>query len=300
MEALLSLDYPKELISLVWLVNDSTDGTREVLLDYAREAKDSGNYRRVCVVEKNYGFADVRKDRKEDLLHQIPVRDPDRTVDHFAHFARVRNEWLSMRTTNIITGMPLEIGNEDYYFSVDSDVVIQDPMTLLALTSLRLDLVALPVNNHENRKDGYDPTERGKKLLMSGALKDNAELADKIALGQIKGVTLKAQTAWNFGYIKNGLLRLFNPPPHLFEVDVTGACALFSKEMIEDGVKYGPYPAGEDFYFCSLAKSLGYKMEKRIAAPLSTQQFSATDVTRSKDKKVMLNILRDIVVLKNK
>lgn len=47
----------------------------------------------------------------------------------------------------------------------------------------------------------------------------------------------------------------------------------------------------------SIAKELGYKLIKRIGAPLSTQQFRAHDLTRAKEKNVMLNILRDIVIL---
>jgi DNA-binding NarL/FixJ family response regulator len=46
----------------------------------------------------------------------------------------------------------------------------------------------------------------------------------------------------------------------------------------------------------AIAKKEGYKLVKRISAPLSTQQFTATDVTRAKEHKVMLNTLRDIVI----
>lgn len=46
-----------------------------------------------------------------------------------------------------------------------------------------------------------------------------------------------------------------------------------------------------------LAKKLGYKLIKRICAPLSTQQFQAHSVTKAKEKKIMLNTLRDIIIL---
>ena len=48
----------------------------------------------------------------------------------------------------------------------------------------------------------------------------------------------------------------------------------------------------------SIAKNLEYKIEKRIVAPLSTQQFNGNDVTRAKERKIMLNTLRDIVILR--
>lgn len=47
----------------------------------------------------------------------------------------------------------------------------------------------------------------------------------------------------------------------------------------------------------TMAKKQGYKLLKRISAPLSTQQFTANDVTRAKEQRTMLNILRDIVIL---
>ena len=47
----------------------------------------------------------------------------------------------------------------------------------------------------------------------------------------------------------------------------------------------------------SIARSLGYKLVKRLSAPLSTQQFGPNDVTRAKELKVTLNTLRDIVIL---
>lgn len=46
-----------------------------------------------------------------------------------------------------------------------------------------------------------------------------------------------------------------------------------------------------------IAKELGYHLFKRICAPLSTQQFQAHSVTKAKEKKVMLNTLRDIIIL---
>jgi len=47
-----------------------------------------------------------------------------------------------------------------------------------------------------------------------------------------------------------------------------------------------------------IARSLGYKLVKRICAPLPTQQFRAVDVQRAKERRIMLNTLRDIVILK--
>jgi len=45
-----------------------------------------------------------------------------------------------------------------------------------------------------------------------------------------------------------------------------------------------------------LAKDVGYKYIKRISAPLSTNQFSGSNVISAKDNKNMLNTLRDILI----
>lgn len=46
----------------------------------------------------------------------------------------------------------------------------------------------------------------------------------------------------------------------------------------------------------SIAKRQGLKIIKRIVAPLSSQQFKAYDLARAKEKKTLLNTLRDIVI----
>jgi len=47
-----------------------------------------------------------------------------------------------------------------------------------------------------------------------------------------------------------------------------------------------------------IAEKIGYTLIKRICAPLSTQQFKAHNVVQAKERRVMLNTLRDIVVLR--
>jgi len=47
----------------------------------------------------------------------------------------------------------------------------------------------------------------------------------------------------------------------------------------------------------AIAKIKGYKVIKRITAPLSTQQFGPEDVNRAKEQRIMLNVLRDIVIM---
>lgn len=52
------------------------------------------------------------------------------------------------------------------------------------------------------------------------------------------------------------------------------------------------------FDIIQLAKKKDFELIKRISVPLSTQQFSASDVARAAELKVMLNTLRDITIFK--
>jgi len=269
LDAILGLNYPRNLISLVWLVNDSTDGTKERFIERLRDVKAGGEYRRVSITEINYAYTDVRNDRS-DAEHRIyQTMDPNKDVTNFAHFARVRNDWLKLRTHNlsiengkVVVGdeLPEDVGHEQFYFSIDSDVVLKDATTLVCLVRHGVDAVAIPVDNAENRKDKYDPQREAKAKLVVDPLAKNVSLISKIESGAIKGVRIGSPHVWNFGILRNGILSRFEPRSFLFEVDATGACILFNSEMVEAGVKYGPYPTGEDWYFCALAKSYGYKL----------------------------------------
>ena len=174
--------------------------------------------------------------------------NPETTVIDFAHFARVRNAWLRLRE------------DEDYYFSVDADVVLQQSFALSQLIDRNLDIVAVPVNNAENRLDGYSPEkETIIKILQSGTPEQRA-FASAALRGEIKNVRFGDREIWNFGMMNNGRMIRFKRQRGLMEVDITGACILFSSKVIEDGVEYGPASIGEDLYFCTLAKSKGYNI----------------------------------------
>jgi len=74
-----------------------------------------------------------------------------------------------------------------------------------------------------------------------------------------------------------------------------GKVALILKPMNEEML--GGNWLDMTFDSAIIAQKLGYKFIKRIAVPLSTQQFNAHDVTRAKERKVILNTLRDIIIL---
>ena len=259
-QSIYNLDYPKENISLIFYINDSVDGTKEKLLAMLKEIKAEGKYRRVIAAEQDYGYRDLARHKRPSINQYVSRHSsPEKTVDDHAHFARVRNEWLKLRE------------DEDYYFSIDSDVIIKQPFALRQLLEHKKDVVAIPVNNAENRSDGYDPLiETMNKFLTHPDPNVRSHIRD-IHEGRVWGGAIEAEEIWNYGMIYNGALRRFKRERCLFEVDLTGACYLFKAELIENGVCYGPNYAGEDFMFCSLAKSLGYRLY--VDGTLDTEHF---------------------------
>lgn len=253
LDSLLNQDYPKDKIHFIFYLNDSTDGTAKILVDRMKKVKESGEYAGVHVVKQNWGFVDELRVDREDVKTIARQGTKETAIKHFAHFARVRNAWLQQRKEFNIKA--------DYYFSVDSDIVMEQPFALRQLVSQDKDFIALPVDNSQNRNDNY---HTGKdvldKLLKSAETPEEADRYLAIFRGKVPGVSLGPDAYFNFGVIRNGRYRQFDPTPGLFEVDITGACCLFKTSMIENGVEYGAHPGGEDYYFCQQAKLLGYKL----------------------------------------
>lgn len=185
------LRYPRELLSLCFVVNDSTDGTHDLLQQFAEAHR--GEYRRVKLVVFDQGA--IKDARRRDVRLQI-----------FSTLASARNRLLE------------ELTDEDYLFSVDSDVLVP-PEALAALLACRKDIVAARVWND------------------------------------------RARTAPNF--LCRGSRWYLHPatfPEHeLFEVDVTGAVYLLSREVARQ-VRYGYHPQGEDVYFSEQARKAGFRL----------------------------------------
>lgn len=124
LERLLALDYPPHLTSLAFVVNDSSDRSREILEKFG---KDHGSrYRRITITTKNLGYPmDVRSNRHRDGIYYRLVQ--------------VRNRLLD------------ELGDEDCFLSVDTDVLVE-PDLLRALMANGKDICsALIFNDRHNR-----------------------------------------------------------------------------------------------------------------------------------------------------
>jgi len=124
--ALERLDYPKELLTFCFILNDSTDNSRELLFEFAKNHS-------TTIIERNQCAPEDREDRQER----------DRI---YGPLAEVRNLLLSIAAN-------LEI---DYLFSVDSDIIVP-PDILTRLLAHRKDIVAALIYNdyHFNAHENY-------------------------------------------------------------------------------------------------------------------------------------------------
>lgn len=126
LEAIYNIDYPKEDIILAFLVNDSDDGTLELL-----NSLDFRQYRLAIIKEKNYNFESCE-------------RDLGRNTDKFIHFAQIRNDWVSLFK---------DIPSVTHVFSIDSDVLVPKN-SLKKLLENNCDICSMLVNNDDELR-GY-------------------------------------------------------------------------------------------------------------------------------------------------
>lgn len=119
--------------------------------------------------------------------------------------------------------------DDEYIFSVDSDIIIP-PETLKKLLSHNKEVVSA--------------------LIRNGS-------AGPYELYNIFGASLIAKTG-NDNYI-----HMYDPmirTQGLITVDVTGACYIIHRDVLDAGAHYGRHLQGEDIYFCEKVKDLGYQI----------------------------------------
>jgi len=110
----------------------------------------------------------------------------------------------------------------EYLFSIDSDILVE-PETLNKLLSRKKDICsALIWNNHAGPTNLYNILRKNRS-----------------------------------GYYKV-IEREFEDD--VIEVDVTGACYLINRNVIDSGVRYSHHTWGEDFGFCIAAQKKGFEI----------------------------------------
>lgn len=198
LESLYKLDYPKNKIKLYFLVNNCNDGTDSELRDFRNRYKNE--YMDIVIEKYNMSY---RKD----------MRVTGHRDETYRRLSELRNYVLSKVDT-------------DYFFSVDSDIMVSDNV-LIELLKAEKDIIAAVINNDRILRPYNDyPQIRTNLLIHDG-----------------KGITHY----------------LDFPLDEIVEVGYTGAVYLMTNKVAKE-VKYDYSSLGEDIPFCENATKLGYKI----------------------------------------
>jgi hypothetical protein len=79
--SLISINYPKHLIDLIWLENDSVDGTYEMLERHYKEIKRRYNYHSFKLIRKSYGLESLGKLTPQDFGEKTQVFSGKNYID---------------------------------------------------------------------------------------------------------------------------------------------------------------------------------------------------------------------------
>lgn len=136
LQGIYNLDYPKDKISIHWLLNDSTDLTQSYLKDF--KMKHSNEYAEIKIDKIKLG---KHKDTRFEANSSTP------RFDTYHRLSALRNYLLDTATT-------------DYIFSIDSDIIVPSN-ALKDLLSANVDYISAVVNNDSiNRPNETYPNIR--------------------------------------------------------------------------------------------------------------------------------------------
>jgi GT2 family glycosyltransferase len=137
LDHLVSLDYPKDKIRFLFILNDSTDRSDEVLRDFKQEYKELYAGIEISVYNQ-HAPEDERTWRREKIYHTL---------------ANVRNKLLEQIET-------------PYFFSVDTDILVP-PNALKVLVESNKDIVAGVIrNDYIIQPDAEYPNQLTNLLIM--------------------------------------------------------------------------------------------------------------------------------------
>lgn len=198
-----NLNYRKAHLDLLFIVNDSTDSSLDILLEFK---DDNTSFRDITILEKNYGHKEDKRGRSRRHVYSVLADLRNMMVDKF----------LESDCTHLL--------------QIDSDILC-NPDLLTELLDLQTDAAAAVIFNDYGRGN------------IGNVL--NFKHIDPVS---IKHIILPEQ-------------------PDIFECDISGACALYTKELLEQGFKYLDSPDGEDTMFClQLHKArIKFKCRKGLA-----------------------------------
>lgn len=198
LDGIQQLDYPKDKIKLYFLVNNCRDGTDIEL----KKFRDRNKHLYMDIVIEKYKMTFKKDERTANVREGI-----------YRRLAELRNYVLTKIDT-------------DYFFSVDSDIILS-PNSLLELVKAKKDIIACIINNDQILR----PYKKYPEIRTNLLIDHNRQVTHYL----------------NF------------PLNEIIEVGYTGAVYLMTNEVTKR-VRYDYSSLGEDIPFCATARQLGYKI----------------------------------------
>jgi glycosyltransferase involved in cell wall biosynthesis len=210
LDGILNLNYPKDKLILYWLVNDSTDQTLRMLQDFQQLHK--------------HEYRDIQIERIKTKAQEYK-----RTISKPPQFAEKywQEVYLNIaKLRNKVIDKVLET-NSDYWFSVDSDIILNDPETLNILLSEAKPIISAIINNDQIRNP---------HLLIQQAACNILNFDER---GKVKHIT---------GWEMNST----------FQIQITGAVCLYKSEIFKNpNIRFGYSRMGEDIFFAQRVLEAG-------------------------------------------
>lgn len=146
------LDYPKEKIGFHFILNDSNDDSKKILIDWKKN--NINNYRYINISEINFNYPkDIGEDGKgrDNLNSETPF---------------VRRNYI-YKSLSVLRNLILDCANLDdkckYLFSIDSDILINNNI-VNNLLNTKKDIIAGLISNGNNCYN-FLPIKGDRKIL---------------------------------------------------------------------------------------------------------------------------------------
>lgn len=219
-DGLLRLDYPKDRITVAFLVNDCTDNSLDLLMQF-RDAFGS-QYRKFLIEQVDFGHLPYQR-----------VKEAGKDYIRFKELAKVRNTWLDTC-----------LGDEENIFSVDTDIILL-PDTATTLLEHDVPVCSALINNQWKdkwKKSLARCNIMNELIIRASPANPHPHVPQHTPLSCAMPVSESQITG------------------ELLEVHVTGACYIIKREVWDSGARYGSCWQGEDIAFCRAVRSNGFNI----------------------------------------
>lgn len=238
--------YKRDWIFDHWMaciLNQSLN-VKDIGIIFEASEKDEDTLSKIEFFRSRVPFAYFEVKYRSDLPH-FEHRDNGRqwTISKYANMVELRNSLLA--TAREVS--------PDFYFSLDSDILLQNPNTI--------------------------------ELLMSH-VKDGADAVNPLMFMTPVGTDFPSVMTWKDQDPQKATRKNDYPIGSFFQSDVIMAAKMMSKDVYEN-VDYTIHVQGEDLGWCLNAKAMGYKLfcasyiyAPHIMSPLMYEEYLKSGDTR--------------------